>query len=59
MTKYEANTIVGIMLHADGGCSFCAYELIQRFISAFPDYEAIARDRFSEEFEISLDEVGK
>lgn len=36
ISKEQAREIAKIMLTADGGCSFCASDLLQRFVEKFP-----------------------
>jgi len=42
MTKDEAIKVIEIMLTADGGCSFCAYDLCTQFGEEFPEFKDLA-----------------
>ena len=56
MNEEEAKIVIEILLCADHGCPTCAAELIRYFIEEFPQYEELARKRFSETFKFDLDE---
>lgn len=48
MTVSEIQTIVKIMLTADGGCGHCAGELVKQLIDKFPSF----KDEIIKEFKV-------
>lgn len=50
MKLEEAIKIVEILLSADGGCKYCAGELIKAFINEFPEYNELAKEAFKKAF---------
>jgi hypothetical protein len=42
MTKEEARKILEIMSTADGGCKYCAGDLLERFLKEFPEHFEVA-----------------
>ena len=51
MDRAEARTVALIMLTADGGCLYCACNLIDQLADAFPEYKDIMQSVISEECE--------
>lgn len=42
MTKAEALTVAGIVIWADGGCSYCVADLIRGLQDKFPEHDWLA-----------------
>lgn len=55
MTKDEAKFILKIFTTADGGCQFCASDLMLQFLEKYPEYKDLAREIFEKEFEEDFD----
>jgi hypothetical protein len=56
VTAEEAKRVVEIMMNADGGCSYCARDLIRQFVASF-GHADIATAVFGEERGYNWDEV--
>ena len=56
MNKKEAEKIIRILLTADGGCEFCASELLGLFCKEFPEFREIAEKIFKQTFEKNLND---
>lgn len=58
MNEQEVEKIIGIMLTADGCCSWCGNKLVNKFIKEFPQFEVLAKKLFYEEHrrELASDE---
>jgi hypothetical protein len=54
MTKEEAEQVLSIMPYADGGCRYCAGDLMMRFVDFFPEYKELAKNLFEKEFQQEL-----
>ena len=48
MTEQEATKIILIMMTADGGCPYCAADLLDMFRHTFPEHAELA-ERMAEE----------
>jgi len=46
MNKEEAMKVIHILLAADGGCQYCAKDLIGYFSKGFPEYKALAETEY-------------
>jgi len=46
MTKEEAERVIRILLTADGGCQYCARDLLTSFCEEFPEFKELAEDIF-------------
>ncbi len=55
MSKEEAEKILNILKHADGGCVYCARELFKLFLREFPEFDQLAKKIFVKEFEEELE----
>jgi hypothetical protein len=53
MDEDEARAVIRIMLSADGGCSYCAKDLIKLFKDSFPEHANIA-DEMYKKFEVEI-----
>lgn len=51
MDSGDAVKVIKILCDADGGCMFCAQDLITRFIRDFPEHAILARELFKHEFD--------
>lgn len=47
MNKEEAEKIIAIMCTADGGCSACVEELIEKWNIQFPEFEAYETEKYA------------
>lgn len=54
MNKKEAERIIRILLTADGGCKYCASNLLSLFRKEFPEFREQAEDIFKATFGKSL-----
>ena len=50
MTKEEGMFVVELMMGAEGGCSYCAYSLLEQFVGRFPEFKEDVIKRFDQEF---------
>jgi len=59
MLQHEASTVASIACTADGGCSHCATQLLDRLIYSFPEwrseFEWAYRAAFDEPFISDMD----
>ncbi|GEM_PF-1991631 len=55
MNTESAKKIIKILLSADGGCKFCASELLELFIKQFPEYKDLAKELFKKTFETEIE----
>lgn len=54
MTIQEAESVVKIMLTADGGCPPCVSRLLLQFVEKFPEFEKLCAASYKAEFENEL-----
>jgi hypothetical protein len=45
MTQEEAAKVIAILKTADGGCKFCAAELLKKFFKDFPEWKSLAKKK--------------
>ena len=57
MDKNEAKQVLKIISTADGGCQFCVTELLDKFVSKFPEHESETKVYY-EKIDKELKEVG-
>jgi hypothetical protein len=55
MNQETAKKVIEILLSADGGCVFCASELIKLFVLQFPEYKTLAGELFKSKFETDIE----
>jgi len=55
MNQETAKKVIEILLSADGGCVFCASELIKLFVLQFPEYKDLAGELFKSKFESDIE----
>jgi hypothetical protein len=54
MTEEQAEQLLLLMAKIDGGCRYCAAELMQGFVNLFPDYKVLAIRVYREAFDKEL-----
>ena len=57
MNKEEAKRVLEIVALADGGCVYCAKELFNRFVKAFPELTDMAIEIFKKTFNNEREEI--
>lgn len=50
MNREEAEKVIRILLTADGGCEYCAKNLLSLFCKEFPKFRQLAEDIFKTTF---------
>jgi len=59
MKRESAEKVIKILLSADGGCIFCARELLKLFVNQFPEYKDLAQELFKNTFGTDNDFSGE
>ncbi|HIE36402.1 MAG TPA: hypothetical protein EYP89_04095 [Candidatus Omnitrophica bacterium] len=57
MTEHQARQVIEILLAADGGCKYCAKNLLTLFLENFPEYKKIGEELFKEKFGVKLENL--
>ena len=58
MTTDDAGKVINIMNKADGKCWFCSRALILYFITEFPEYESLAKQKHENFYKDRIDHRG-
>lgn len=57
MNEHQAKQVIEILFTADGGCKYCAANLLTLFLKKFPAYKKIGEESFKEKFGVELGEL--
>jgi len=59
MKKDDAEAVLEILLTADGGCKYCAANLLTLFCKKFPELKELAEKAFNDKFGTDLEDFIK
>ncbi len=54
MTPEEAKAVGQICMNADGGCQYCARDLLEMLVREFPSHADVFRAVWSEQYDSAL-----